>query len=170
MPTIEINLKDLEKLLGKKLPRDTDKLNDVLQYAKAEVDSNILNDTVSINVEDSNRPDLWCVEGVARELRGALGLEKGLKKYTSKKSNFRVTVDKKLKVDAVFYIIHTWLIKNFSILLKLPPSRGRQGSKYLSRSYQTVGPKTISTRRWNSYATSMRLGRMSEGQYNIMIW
>ncbi|UCD04065.1 MAG: phenylalanine--tRNA ligase subunit beta [Candidatus Woesearchaeota archaeon] len=96
MPTIEINLKDLEKLLGKKLPRDTDKLNEVLQYAKAEVEST-QNDAVSLNIEDSNRPDLWCVEGVARELKGALGIEKGLKKYQAKKSNFKVSVDKRLK-------------------------------------------------------------------------
>ena len=73
MPTLDISLKDLEFITKKKLPRDVDKLNDILMFAKAEVE-NLSGDGLKLNVEDSNRPDLWCVEGIARELRGALGI------------------------------------------------------------------------------------------------
>ncbi|WP_202319160.1 phenylalanine--tRNA ligase subunit beta [Archaeoglobus neptunius] len=40
-----------------------------------------------------NRPDLYSVEGVARALRGFLGIETGLKRYTVKKGEWRITVD-----------------------------------------------------------------------------
>lgn len=91
MPTIEISLRDLEKLAGRRLPRDVDELNDVLQNAKAEVES-MLDDEIKINIEDGNRPDLWCAEGVARQIKAA-----GLQEYTSFKSNFKINVDKRLK-------------------------------------------------------------------------
>lgn len=96
MPTIEVSLTDLEKLVGKKLPKDIAKLDELLGYAKAGVDG-LDGDTLKISIEDSNRPDLWCAEGVARQLRGALGVETGLKKYSAKKSDFQVFVDKKLE-------------------------------------------------------------------------
>ena len=96
MPTIDISLKDLENLTGKKLPKNEDQLNDTLMLAKTEVE-NILGDEIKINIEDSNRPDLWCVEGLARELKGALGIETGLKKYQINKSDYEVNVNKRLK-------------------------------------------------------------------------
>jgi phenylalanyl-tRNA synthetase beta chain len=38
-------------------------------------------DEMSIEIKDGNRPDLWSVEGIARELRGVLGIEEGLIPY-----------------------------------------------------------------------------------------
>jgi phenylalanyl-tRNA synthetase beta chain len=80
MPTIEVDYEDFQKLLGVKLPEDPEKLDEYLSYAKGELK---LIDGQKINIEigDSNRPDLWGVEGLARALRGYLGIETGMKKY-----------------------------------------------------------------------------------------
>jgi len=43
-----------------------------------------------------NRPDLFSVEGAARAMRGFLGIETGLPKYTTKPSVIRFTVDPNL--------------------------------------------------------------------------
>ncbi len=40
-----------------------------------------------------NRPDLYSVEGVARALRGFLGIEKGLKSYSAVKGDWRINVE-----------------------------------------------------------------------------
>ncbi|HJJ75320.1 MAG TPA: phenylalanine--tRNA ligase subunit beta, partial [Methanocorpusculum sp.] len=44
-----------------------------------------------------NRPDLYSAEGTARALRGYLGIETGLPKYTVKPSGITFTVDENLK-------------------------------------------------------------------------
>lgn len=44
-----------------------------------------------------NRPDLYSAEGTARALRGYLGIEKGLVKYSVKPSGVQFTVDPALK-------------------------------------------------------------------------
>jgi phenylalanyl-tRNA synthetase beta chain len=36
---------------------------------------------MSVELKDTNRPDIWSVEGLARTLRGFLGIEEGLKRY-----------------------------------------------------------------------------------------
>jgi len=89
MPTIEFELADLEKLVGKKLHD----LASLLEYAKAELEQ-VQDGIAKVTIEDSNRPDLWAVEGLARVLKGVLGLEIGLKSYIAEKSNFVVKVDK----------------------------------------------------------------------------
>jgi len=94
MPTIEISLRDLEKLVGKKLPTDN-RLAEILEYAKAEVEG-IDGDTLKINIEDSNRADLWCAEGIARQIKPAFG-EGGIKRYTVHPSDYRVFVHGKLE-------------------------------------------------------------------------
>ena len=96
MPTIDVSLTDLEKLTGKQLPRDIEKLGEILEFAKAEVES-LEGDDLKIGIEDSNRPDLWCVEGIARQIKGALGLEIGLKQYSAKSSDYQIFVNKKLE-------------------------------------------------------------------------
>ena len=95
MPTFEISLADLEKLIGRHLPRGS-QLAELLSYAKAEIESEE-GDIATINVEDSNRPDLLCVEGLARQLRGALEIEIGLKNYSVHPSEYKVIVNGKLE-------------------------------------------------------------------------
>ena len=54
------------------------------------------NDSVSIEVKDSNHPDIWSVEGIARALRTHLGIAKPKAPILSGKSGLKVTVDRKL--------------------------------------------------------------------------
>lgn len=97
MPTIQIDFEDFQKLLGIKLPKETDELNEILSYVKGET-TLFDGQEVHIEIKDSNRPDFWHVEGLARALRGFLGFEKGLKKYSvTGDSGVKVHVDPRLK-------------------------------------------------------------------------
>ncbi len=97
MPTVEVELEDLGSLLGMELPRDLEKLNDILAYVKGEAKDLEAKET-RIELKDSNRADIWSVEGLARALRGYLGFEKGLKDYMIQgSSGVEVHVDSKLK-------------------------------------------------------------------------
>ena len=108
MPKIEVNEQLFFKLLEKKY--NYDDLEKVLTYAKAELDEKP--DTskpeservIKIELNDTNRPDLWSTNGVARQLR----LHRGGKtvdysKFLSTKENIKdcgnriVTVDPELK-------------------------------------------------------------------------
>ncbi|MCP9438594.1 MAG: phenylalanine--tRNA ligase subunit beta [Nitrospira sp.] len=77
MPTISIFKSDLESLLGSPgEPRTVsiDELQERLALVKGEV-KDYQEDTGELRVElqDSNRPDLWCCEGIARQIRIKLG-------------------------------------------------------------------------------------------------
>ena len=52
--------------------------------------------TVSIEMKDTNRPDMWSAEGLARGLRCYLGLEKGARRYNAEKPVVDVNVDARL--------------------------------------------------------------------------
>ena len=97
MPTVEVIRRDLEHLLGMRLPEDTERLNEILAYVKGEI-KGIDGEEIRIELKDSNRADLWSVEGLARALRGYLGLETGLKEYkVESSSGVEVYVSPKLK-------------------------------------------------------------------------
>ncbi len=67
MPTITVIRQDLERLAGRKY--DLPELERALEAVKAEV--KVEDDTrLRIQLKDTNRPDLWSSEGVARLLRG----------------------------------------------------------------------------------------------------
>lgn len=71
MPTIDIKKKDLDALIGKKLSLEA--LEKHLMLAKAELkDYNAETDDLKVELSDSNRPDLWSAEGVARQVRSML--------------------------------------------------------------------------------------------------
>jgi phenylalanyl-tRNA synthetase beta chain len=96
LPTINVLFNDLQRLVGVPLPQNIQDLNDLLSSVKGEVESNEGGD-LSIEIKDGNRPDLWNVEGIARELRGALGIEEGLKEYTIEApSGVEIFVDARL--------------------------------------------------------------------------
>ena len=97
MPTIELNREDFESLLGVHLPEDLEELNEILAYVKGEV-KGIDSEEIRIELKDSNRADIWSVEGLARALRGFMGLETGLKRYEiAGSSGVEVYVNPKLK-------------------------------------------------------------------------
>jgi phenylalanyl-tRNA synthetase beta chain len=71
MPTIDIKKGDLDSLIGKKLSVAV--LEKKLMLAKAELkDYNAETDELKVELSDSNRPDLWSAEGIARQVRIAL--------------------------------------------------------------------------------------------------
>ena len=71
MPTIDIKKHDLDKLIGRKLALDV--LEKHLMLAKAELkEHNADTDDLKVELSDSNRPDLWSAEGIARQIRIAL--------------------------------------------------------------------------------------------------
>ncbi|MEM1514983.1 MAG: phenylalanine--tRNA ligase subunit beta [Thermoproteota archaeon] len=97
MPTIEIERGDLEELLGIKLPGDPENLNDLLSFIKGEV-KHISDREIQIDIKDSSRADLWSAEGIARALKGILGIERGLKQYkVAGESGVTVYVDCELR-------------------------------------------------------------------------
>jgi phenylalanyl-tRNA synthetase beta chain len=96
MPSVQFALDDLEGLLGRKVPRDKEGLNEIFAFVKGDVES-LEADAVSIEVKDSNRPDIWSVEGIARSLR--YQLESGRRKpiAVAGRSKLKVAVDKRVK-------------------------------------------------------------------------
>jgi len=84
MPTIEINKKDFEKLIKRRF--NMEKLSSIMNYVKGELEfENKKEDNLKLELKDVNRPDLWSVEGVVRELKHRLGIKKGLIKYSVQK-------------------------------------------------------------------------------------
>jgi phenylalanyl-tRNA synthetase beta chain len=94
MPTIDVDYAELERLLNLRLNGDMTKLDDVLAYIKGEVKAYSEKEgTVSIEMKDTNRPDLWSIEGLSRALRGYLNLEKGIKQYVADEPIIEVNVN-----------------------------------------------------------------------------
>ena len=97
MPTIDVEYNELERLLCVKLNGDMEKLDGILAFVKAEVKGyNKEDGTLSIEMKDTNRPDLWSVEGLSRALKGYLNQQKGLKLYSAEKSDVEVFVSREL--------------------------------------------------------------------------
>ncbi len=74
MPTISINRQDLEQLIagpGKtRRPITTEQMEAWLPLVKGELKGqNAETGELRIELQDSNRPDLWCCEGIARQIR-----------------------------------------------------------------------------------------------------
>ncbi len=72
MPKIETSEKLFYSLLGKTLTDS--QLEDILPVAKAELDGHE-DDLLKIELNDTNRPDLWSAAGVARLLKAYWGVE-----------------------------------------------------------------------------------------------
>ncbi len=94
MPTLEISCNDLSRLVGRELtPEEVD---DLVLYAKGEIDGED-GDDLKVDEKDTNRPDLWSTEGIARQLKGILGIETGMPAYVILDSDVEVFVDPQLK-------------------------------------------------------------------------
>ncbi|HET6365264.1 MAG TPA: phenylalanine--tRNA ligase subunit beta, partial [Nitrospirota bacterium] len=71
MPTIDIKKRDLDSLIGKKLALSAFEKH--LMLAKAELKEYVAEtDDLKVELSDSNRPDLWSAEGIARQIRISL--------------------------------------------------------------------------------------------------
>ncbi|NJE60828.1 phenylalanine--tRNA ligase subunit beta [Thermococcus sp. 21S7] len=98
MPKFDVSKRDLERLVGKEFT--VEEWEDLFLYAKCELDD-VWEENGEIyfkaDSKDTNRPDLWSAEGIARQVRWALGFEGGLPKYDVEESGVTVYVDGKLK-------------------------------------------------------------------------
>lgn len=97
MPTISFAFTDFQNLLGKKIPiAEFEGL--LALYVKAEVENyDKQSGEVSIKLDDTNLPYLWCPEGIARCLKNVLGTQKGIAKLNAKSSNYKIIVDDSVK-------------------------------------------------------------------------
>ena len=77
MPVIEVAIWDLERLLGRQLTRD--EIEDLLPRVKCEFEG-FEGDYVYYEATH-DRPDLYSAEGLARALKGLLGIEEGLPEF-----------------------------------------------------------------------------------------
>ncbi|MEM2191616.1 MAG: phenylalanine--tRNA ligase subunit beta, partial [Archaeoglobaceae archaeon] len=88
MPVITLNWNELERLVG----ANRDVILKRLPMLGCDIERS---DQETLAVEFfPNRPDLYSIEGVARALRGFLGIETGLKDYKSRKGNWKIFVEK----------------------------------------------------------------------------
>jgi phenylalanyl-tRNA synthetase beta chain len=114
MPTIDIDCAELQMLLDWSWQGDIEKLDWLLAFVKGEVKLyNEQEGIVSVELKDTNRPDLWSVEGLARVLRGFLKLEKGPRRYTADKTILDVQVDAEL--SAIRPFICCSVVKNVAL-------------------------------------------------------
>ncbi len=93
MPTVTLNRKTIDKLMGQKLTDE--RLNDRIPYLGASIEK-MDKDMIHLEIEP-NRPDMLSEQGFARALSSFLGINTGLRKYTAKKSSHKVIVENSVK-------------------------------------------------------------------------
>ena len=93
MPTITLDRKEFERLVGKKLPDDT--LKNRISMLGTDLEE--VNGKEIIVEVFPNRPDMLSEQGFARAFSSFIGNKTGLKNYKVKKSNDKVIVDKSVK-------------------------------------------------------------------------
>lgn len=102
MVTITVEQQDLEELVRTRLPQDLTVLNEILSQIKCEATRAFSEESgveeLSLENKDTNRPDLWSPEGIARALRGFLELHAGVVNYpVVGPSGVSIKVDPRLK-------------------------------------------------------------------------
>ena len=114
MPTIDVDYTEFETLLGMEFHKDIEKINDVLAFVKGEAKAfDEKGGTMSIEIKDTNRPDLWSIEGLVRTLRGFLGIREGLLEYHVGKESAEVYVDQRL--ESIRPYIGCSIVKNLKL-------------------------------------------------------
>ncbi|MCX8146949.1 MAG: phenylalanine--tRNA ligase beta subunit-related protein, partial [Candidatus Woesearchaeota archaeon] len=93
MPTVVLNKKVLERLLGRRLSLDI--LKNRISYIGTGLEK-IEGNEIHVEVFP-NRPDMLSEQGFARALSAFIGVKKGLRTYKVKKSNEKVIIDKSLR-------------------------------------------------------------------------
>ncbi len=101
MPSTSVGLSDLNSLLGRRL--DENDLRSAILGCKGEIEG-VEGDEIKLEIKDSNRIDLLSAEGIARTLKGYLGIEHGLPEYVSRPSGMDVLVDEKVKSVRPFVV------------------------------------------------------------------
>ena len=115
MPKIEVNEKLFFNLLGKKYDYDT--LEKKLTCGKAELDEkpdlSMSEDerVIKIELNDTNRPDLWSCGGVARQLRLHEGAKRSdYSKFMSRAGAIKDYGNRKITVDSALKEIRPFMV------------------------------------------------------------
>jgi phenylalanyl-tRNA synthetase beta chain len=90
MPTISFSKEDLLRLSGA-----SEKDLDILPLIGVQVES-IDGDEMTVEIE-ANRADMFSVEGIARYLKGHMGIEEGFVEYEVQDGDFKITVDESVR-------------------------------------------------------------------------
>lgn len=120
MPTITVFKHDLESLLkqpnGARREMSIAQLEEWLMLVKGELKGhNAETGELRIELQDSNRPDLWCCEGIARQIR--IKQQGGLKPYSffTKKPKSTPSVIVKSGMDRVRPYVAACLAKGYRV-------------------------------------------------------
>lgn len=93
MPTVNLNKKEFEELVGKKLPLE--ELKDRISMLGTDLEK-IEGNEITVEVFP-NRPDMLSEQGFARAFSSFIGIKKGLREYKVKKSDYKVLIEKSVK-------------------------------------------------------------------------
>jgi phenylalanyl-tRNA synthetase beta chain len=93
MPNISLDYYDLIDLIGKDIPME--ELIEKVPMMGASIEG-VEGDEMEIEFFP-NRPDLYCVEGIARALRGFFGIQTGLQTYPIERSDVVLEVDRSVE-------------------------------------------------------------------------
>ncbi|MEM2419311.1 MAG: phenylalanine--tRNA ligase beta subunit-related protein, partial [Candidatus Hadarchaeales archaeon] len=108
MPVIDVSQSELERLLGRKV-----ELPSILRCLdQLGLDTRLEGEKLEVEVTH-NRPDLLSVEGLARVLKGMLGIETGLPRYKVAKPCLTLRVDR--SVSGVRPIIKAGVVRNVQL-------------------------------------------------------
>ena len=111
MPTINVSIKDLNMLSAKEFTYE-ELESEAILLVKGEIEG-VDGDDIIVDVKDSNRPDLWSTEGIARVLKSHYTDEKGIKEYKVEESDIYLHVDR--TVDDVRPFIVAAVIEDVEI-------------------------------------------------------
>nr|MDO8115371.1 phenylalanine--tRNA ligase subunit beta [Candidatus Sigynarchaeota archaeon] len=109
MPTIEITLQRMQKLLGK--PVTIKELEMDLQWISLDVDE-VHEDSIKVEY-NPNRPDFSSPEGIARSLKGYYDIETGLPTFQLKGGDYKINVDP--AVNMVRPFIATAIVRGINL-------------------------------------------------------
>ena len=90
MPTISISTSDLHRLIGKEMTQK--QLTEAIGLTKCNQES-LIGEEMTLEIT-SDRPDLLSAEGIARELKGLLGIETGLRVFKVARSDVVLRIDR----------------------------------------------------------------------------
>lgn len=109
MPKIEVIRKALDSALGEKL--SDNQLEELLPVAKAELDEvNNEEGTLKIELNDTNRPDLWSTTGLARQLRVYRGAKAPSYSFLSSREHTLDSAKRLVKVDASCQNVRPYIV------------------------------------------------------------
>jgi phenylalanyl-tRNA synthetase beta chain len=99
MPKIDVNEELFFRKLGRRMEKE--ELAQLLTYAKAELDDwPPMNGVMRIELNDTNRPDLWSTMGLARQLSIVLGAQPPAYPFFSRPGSAPATGERRVRVGS----------------------------------------------------------------------